>query len=64
MTTERTVSSKLLKVEEVAELLNVSRRTVYTLVEIEKIPHAHVGGQIRFLPDVLDEWLREGGNGV
>lgn len=50
----------LLKVGEVAELLNVSTRTVYALVERDEIPHARVGGQIRFVPDVLDKWLLNG----
>jgi excisionase family DNA binding protein len=47
----------LLSVPEAAQLLSVSVRTVYTLVERDELPHVRVGGQIRFVPSVLEQWL-------
>jgi excisionase family DNA binding protein len=51
----------LLSVPETARLLNVSVRTLYALVARDDIPHVRVGGQIRFVPEALEEWLRAGG---
>jgi excisionase family DNA binding protein len=56
-----TETQPLLDVRRAAELLNVSPRTVYALVERNEVPHARVGGQIRFVPSALEQWLREGG---
>lgn len=56
-----TLSQPLLDVRAAAELLNVSTRTVYTLVERGQLPHARVGGQIRFVPSALEQWLQNGG---
>jgi excisionase family DNA binding protein len=56
-----TLSEPLLSVRAAAELLNVSSRTVYDLVARNEIPHARIGGQIRFVPEALEEWLRAGG---
>lgn len=51
----------LLSVPEAAKLLSISVRTVYALVERGELPHARVGGQIRFVPSVLEQWLTDGG---
>lgn len=51
----------LLTVTSAAELLNISTRTLYALVERGEVPHARVGGQIRFVPSALEQWLRDGG---
>jgi len=56
-----TLSEPLLSVRAAAELLNVSSRTVYDLVANGELPHVRVGGQIRFVPEALEEWLRAGG---
>jgi len=56
-----TQTQPLLDVRTAAELLNVSTRTIYALVERDEVPHARVGGQIRFVPGVLEQWLRDGG---
>jgi excisionase family DNA binding protein len=50
-------SQPLLSVPQAAELLSISVRTVYTLVERGELPHVWVGGQIRFVPSVLETWL-------
>jgi excisionase family DNA binding protein len=46
-----------LTVEEVADLLSVSRRLIYQLVSIGEIPHFRVGGAVRFEPKMLGSWL-------
>ncbi len=56
-----TLSEPLLSVRAAAELLSVSSRTVYALVERGELPAIRVGGQIRFVPSTLEEWLRNGG---
>jgi excisionase family DNA binding protein len=57
----RTESQPLLDVRKAAQLLGISTRTVYALVERNEVPHARVGGQIRFVPSTLEQWLRDGG---
>lgn len=47
-----------LTVEEVAELLSVSKRLVYQLVSIGQIPHFRVGSAVRFEPGRLGMWLQ------
>ena len=55
------LSEPLFTVRAAAELLHVSTRTVYALVERGELPHVRVGGQIRFVPSTLEQWLRDGG---
>jgi excisionase family DNA binding protein len=47
-----------LTVKDVAEVLKVSRRLIYQLVQIGEIPHFRVGGAVRFEPTALSKWLR------
>ena len=56
-----TLNQPLIDVRAAAELLNVSTRTIYTLVERAELPSVRVGGQIRFVPSALEQWLRDGG---
>jgi excisionase family DNA binding protein len=56
-----TLNEPLLNVRAAAELLSVSARTVYELVARDELPHVRVGGQIRFVPTTLEQWLRNGG---
>jgi excisionase family DNA binding protein len=56
-----TLSEPLLNVRVAAELLSVSSRTIYELVARGELPHVRVGGQIRFVPSALEQWLRNGG---
>jgi excisionase family DNA binding protein len=44
-------------VEEVAQLLNVSERHVYKLVQDGVLPHLRVGNSVRFDPDKIADWL-------
>jgi len=56
-----TLNQRLFDVRAAAQLLSVSTRTVYELVARGELPHVRVGGQIRFVPSALEEWLRNGG---
>ena len=47
-----------LQVEEVADLLRVSRKAVYAMVERDEIPGVmKIGRRLRFRRDVLEAWL-------
>ena len=48
-----------LTVSDVAKVLHVSVRQVYSLVASNKIPHIRVGGSIRFDPCEFAAWLRQ-----
>ncbi len=43
---------------EVAELANVSRKTVYREIDRGALPAAHVGRQLRIEPTALASYLR------
>ena len=51
---------KLLTVDEVAEILRVSKMTVYRLAEKRELPSVKVGRSIRIVEDGLDMYLRRG----
>ena len=48
-----------LTVSDVAEVLHVSVRQVYSLAASNKIPQIRVGGSIRFDPSEFAAWLRQ-----
>jgi excisionase family DNA binding protein len=50
-------------VEEVAELLHVSERHVYKLVQDGILPHFKVGKAVRFDPDKIADWLEAASEG-
>ena len=52
--------NKLLNVHECAELLQVTERTIYTLIKDKKIPFKRIGRVYRFKPSDIEAWL--GGN--
>jgi len=49
---------KLLKVKQVAELLQVSKRTVYDWTHVEYIPHYRFPNGLRFRKDQIERWLK------
>lgn len=49
----------LLTVREVMSLLSVSRATVYSWVNQQKIPYMRINGVLRFSSHRLDAWLHE-----
>lgn len=54
------VSDRLLTVSDIASFLNISRTTLYRLVEDRKIPFVRIGGLIRFTKANLEELLKAG----
>ena len=47
-----------LTVKDVAEILKVSPRLIYQLVQVGEMPHFRVGKAVRFEPHALSSWLR------
>jgi len=50
--------TELMTVEEVADYLRVTKKTIYRLLRQGKIPATKVGHQWRFNKDSIDEWLQ------
>ncbi len=48
---------RLLKAEELAEMLCVKKSTIYQWTHIEYIPHLKIGNFVRFRPDEIQKWL-------
>ena len=58
-----TQTPKLLKAQEVAERLSLPKARVYTLAREGRIPGVlRLGSQIRFDPQALEAWIRNGGS--
>ena len=49
----------LLRVNEVAEMLRSTPRTVYRLVQNNELPHIRLGGMILFNEDTLNDYLQK-----
>lgn len=49
---------RFLKVEEVADLLRCKKRTIYDMVEQERIPYRKVGGRLLFDLDEIIDWTK------
>lgn len=49
----------LLTLQEVADLLKVAEKTVYTMVQGNELPGFKVRGQWRFKRSDLDQWIEE-----
>ena len=47
----------LLKVEDVAQLLGVSKSTIYTWTSEQVIPHFKIGGRVLFRRHHIDKWM-------
>jgi len=55
---------ELMTVEEVADYLRVTEKTIYRLLERSGIPATKVGHQWRFDKTSIDEWIRRNSVGV
>ena len=53
------ISNELMTMEDLAEYLKVTRRTIYDWLKHNKIPALKLVGQWRFKKDRIDEWLEE-----
>lgn len=49
---------RMLTLEEVARMLNVSLETVPRLVKLEQLPGQKIGGQWRFDLEAVEDWLQ------
>lgn len=49
----------LITLQEVCELLKVTKAYIYSLTHLKKIPHIKMMGRLRFRRSDIDEWLRE-----
>jgi len=54
--------TQLLDKKQIALKLGVSTRTVDRLIAEAELPHYKIGGQYRFDPDAVGEWLQTRGN--
>lgn len=48
----------LLNINDVADIIGVSRQTVYNMIYREGLPSIHVRGIRRIHPDSLNDWLK------
>lgn len=55
---------RLLRISEVAKILDVSEDRVYSLAREEILPHVRLGRQIRIDSTILDEFIRNGGKAL
>jgi excisionase family DNA binding protein len=46
------------KVDDVARMLDVSRRTIQTWAKEGKIPHVRIDKVLRFVPEQIREWAK------
>jgi excisionase family DNA binding protein len=53
------MNDKLLKSNEVAERLAISKAFAYRLMKTGEIPVVRIGKSVRVLPEKLDEFIRE-----
>lgn len=53
-----------LTVDEFAELLNVSDKTIYKAIDRGSLPAFHIGGAIRLDPKMTADWLRRQTTGL
>jgi len=56
--------TELMTVEEVAEYLRVTKKTIYRLLKRDGIPATKVGHQWRFDKNSIDEWLQRSSVGT
>jgi len=51
------VNNNLMTIEDLADYLKVTRRTIYDWLKHNKIPALKLVGQWRFKKDKIDDWL-------
>lgn len=53
------MAKKLMDVEDIANYLGLSTRTVYSMIKKGEIPYVKVGGQYRFVESEIEDWIKE-----
>jgi len=61
MTTTTHDAPVIMSADEVAELLQVDRKTVYLAAQRGAIPHRRLGRRVLFERGAVLSWLRQGG---
>jgi excisionase family DNA binding protein len=61
---ETNIVAELITLEEVADYLRVTKKTIYRLLEKHQIPSTKVGHQYRFDKIAVDDWLRQNSVGA
>lgn len=56
--------TKLMAVEEVADILGVKVHRVYQLARADILPHVRLGRQLRFSPEKISEFIEGGGQAL
>ena len=56
---DRPPSRALLKVKQVAQLLNCSERQIWRLIQDNRLPVIRIGRSVRIAPDAVDKLLQE-----
>lgn len=51
------MNKKLIKVRELAKILELSEKTAYEIIHSESFPKVNVGRKILIVESELDEWL-------
>ena len=51
------INNNLMTIEDLADYLKVTRRTIYDWLKHNKIPALKLVGQWRFKKDKIDDWL-------
>ncbi len=59
MSGSQTALPRFLRVDEVADLLRCKKRTIYDMVEQERIPYRKVGGRLLFDADEIIDWTKQ-----
>ena len=55
--TRHMVNGNLMTIEDLADYLKVTRRTIYDWLKHNKVPALKLVGQWRFKKDKIDDWL-------
>jgi excisionase family DNA binding protein len=53
---DRSTTSEVLTVAEVAEYLRIHRCTIYRLIKARKLPYFKIGSDYRFNREQIDQW--------
>lgn len=53
------MEDRLLKIEEVAKRMGVSRTWIYKKCRAGILPHFRIGRMIRFDPEDLEKWIQD-----
>jgi len=53
------LENQMLTVKELAELLNMSERNIYFMIQVTKLPNFKIGSLVRFDKTEVLKWLQD-----